>query len=118
MSETKKPNTVIADHPPADGREWSCQCARCGSSCDWSECDWCGGEGVDGHDCGEDCCCCSYPDDNVTCDICCGTGGWWTCLSSASFCLQNPLPGREDIKRGNAEWFVVYDRTEANDVRP
>lgn len=24
--------TVIANHPPQDGREWDCQCARCGST--------------------------------------------------------------------------------------
>ncbi len=43
---------------------------------DWVECWNCGGEGTDGHDCGEDTCCCLYPEDNVTCDICKGKGGW------------------------------------------
>lgn len=50
---------------------------------DWCECWKCGGEGVDGHDCGEDCCCCLYPEDNVRCDICNGKGGWWRCYTCA-----------------------------------
>lgn len=53
-------------------------CARHGEK-EWCECWQCGGEGVDGHDCGEDCCCCLYPEDNMTCDICNGHGGWWRC---------------------------------------
>jgi hypothetical protein len=40
----------------------------------------CGGEGYSGHDCGEDCCCCLHPEDNVRCDICNGKGGWLICL--------------------------------------
>lgn len=43
----------------------------------WVECWQCGGEGSDGHDCGEDTCCCLWPEDNVTCDICLGKGGWY-----------------------------------------
>ena len=42
----------------------------------WIDCDWCGGEGVAGHDCGEDACCCLMPDDNVACQYCDGHGGW------------------------------------------
>ena len=45
----------------------------------WHECEQCGGEGVYGHDCGEDVCCCLYPEDNMRCDICRGKGGWWHC---------------------------------------
>jgi len=26
------PATIMAKYPPQDGREWYCQCARCGSS--------------------------------------------------------------------------------------
>lgn len=29
----RKAFSVIAKLPPNDGREWDCQCARCGSSC-------------------------------------------------------------------------------------
>lgn len=56
-------------------------CPRC-HCCDWvwEECYACGGDGVSGHDCGEDCCCCLYPEDNVRCDICDGAGGWYQCL--------------------------------------
>jgi len=53
-----------------------CQCCSYG----WVRCDACGGEGVSGHDCGEDTCCCLYPEDNVTCDICDGQGGLNECL--------------------------------------
>lgn len=98
---------VIAERPPNDGGEWDCQCARCGSSCDYQVCEQCGGEGVDGHDCGEDCCMCRYPEENMTCGICLGSGGWQTCLSSREWCEGNPLAGREDVKRGNIEWFPV-----------
>lgn len=52
----------------------------CGTEMWWQECDACGGEGLDGHDCGEDCCCCEDPDEpNVRCGVCSGSGGWWTC---------------------------------------
>ena len=42
---------------------------------DWVDCWNCGGEGFSHHDCGEDCCCCLHPEDNVVCDICRGKGG-------------------------------------------
>lgn len=100
--------TIIARVPPEDGREWDCQCARCGSSADHERCDQCD-EGYDGHDCGEDCCMCRYPEDNMICDICNGHGGWYRCLSSPEWCKANPLPGRESVERGNIEWFVVRD---------
>lgn len=38
------------------------------------ECWNCGGEGFSYHDCGEDTCCCLYPEPNVLCDICWGKG--------------------------------------------
>ncbi len=37
-------------------------------------CPNCGGTGYSHHDCGEDCCCCLDPDDNVVCDWCNGKG--------------------------------------------
>ena len=43
---------------------------------DWTECWNCGGDGFSYHDCGEDTCCCLEPEDNVTCDVCMGMGGW------------------------------------------
>ena len=36
----------------------------------------CGGSGFSHHDCGEDTCCCLYPEDNVACDTCDGEGHW------------------------------------------
>lgn len=97
--------TIIAEYPPPDGREWDCNCARCGSSMEHVDCDHCD-DGFDGHDCGEDCCCCAYPEDNVPCDICRGHGGWWQCLSSPEWCQGNPIKGRENIQRGQIEWYT------------
>lgn len=58
-------------------------CERCGGDTYYQTCWNCAGEGTDGHDCGEDCCCCLYPEDNVPCDICDGEGGWHACLDSS-----------------------------------
>lgn len=74
-------------------------CRRCGSSVEWEECDNCK-EGFSGHDCGEDCCNCLNPDDNVPCDICEGASGWYLCCSSAVWCTNNPMPGCEKHARG------------------
>lgn len=56
-------------------------CRRCGC-CEvvWKDCVHCGGKGLDGHDCGEDCCCCLDPEENLRCDMCEGRGGWKWCL--------------------------------------
>lgn len=51
-------------------------CRFCGAQISWHACGVCGGEGVDGHDCGDDACCCAEPLDNVTCEQCGGEGGW------------------------------------------
>ncbi len=75
----------------------SYQCARCGSSVTWEDCEACGGEGFTGHDCGEDSCCCIDPEPNVTCSHCDGRGAFATCLASAEWCSKNPRPGREDV---------------------
>jgi len=48
-----------------------------GEELEWTDCWNCGGTGYDGHDCGEDTCCCLNPDDNVICDVCGGKGGWY-----------------------------------------
>lgn len=56
-------------------------CVECGSQKFPRDCYNCGGEGVSGHDCGEDTCCCHYPEDNVTCGICKGDGGWLQCAN-------------------------------------
>ncbi|MGB3341301.1 MAG: hypothetical protein WBB37_07465 [bacterium] len=54
-------------------------CKKCGNELEWHDCDYCGGSGFSHHDCGEDSCCCLYPEDNVVCDICQGEGGWLQC---------------------------------------
>lgn len=100
--------TVIADHPPNDGRDWDCQCARCGSSLMTEHCGQCE-DGYSDHDCGDDTCCCLYPVLNVPCDLCDGRGFWNVCLSSYEWCQANPLPGREQVPRSKPEWYVVTD---------
>ena len=101
---------VIADKPSpemyAPGLEIDCQCARCGSSAYWEDCTSCE-DGFDGHDCGEDCCCCLQPEENVACEYCDGEGVFHRCMSDPEWCEANPLPGREGIKRGQIEWFTV-----------
>jgi len=53
---------------------------KCGDRLSWRECYNCN-DGFTHHDCGEDCCCCLDPEDNVECDICNGNGGWYVCVS-------------------------------------
>ena len=69
----------------AAGVEIDCQCARCGSSV-FSE-----------RELDED-------DEHVIVHI---------CLSSPAWCEANPLPGRENVKRGEIEWFTFAERPEA-----
>lgn len=70
--------------PPPEGVQVtaSSDCALHGER-QWCECWKCGGMGVDGHDCGEDCCVCLEPEDNMRCDICNGEGGWMRCYTCA-----------------------------------
>lgn len=100
-------DTVIAARPPDDGREWDCQCARCGSSVVYDDCYHCGGGGVvspddwdaeDGWD-GEE--------DEENCTECGGLGGFPCCISDADWCEARPRPGREQTERGKVEWYVV-----------
>lgn len=75
-------------------------CARCGTYAAWYECDNCGGIGLSGHDCGEDCCVCADPEPNVPCEYCRGYGGRWECMNESDWCVAHPLPGKEGVKRG------------------
>lgn len=94
--------SVIADFPPRDGREWDCQCARCGSSCDSTGCECCGNDGwVEGLD--------EYEDHYETCSYCNGRPVRYHCMSSPEWCEANPVEGRGGVKRGAIEWFVVAE---------
>lgn len=42
---------------------------------DWEHCYNCE-DGYSGHDCGEDCCPCLDPEENMVCQVCEGRGGW------------------------------------------
>ena len=97
------------------GYGWESKCARCGSSAPTDDCEHCGGEGVTGHDCGEDCCCCAAPEDKVVRGICWGRGFFESCCSSADYCEAHPMPGRENTPRGHIEYFVygLCDEVEA-----
>jgi hypothetical protein len=95
--------TFIQEFPPRDGKQYECQCARCGGSTEWIDCtEW---DCEDGHreeDWGDD----VVSDmELVVCSVCKGYGGWNNCGNSPEWCNANPLPGREEIKRGEIEWF-------------
>lgn len=76
--QTPPPDGLAA----TDGYDDAEMCPRC-KCCElfWETCECCGGEGVSGHDCGEDCCCCLEPEDNMRCDYCMGKGGHWSACS-------------------------------------
>lgn len=60
-------------------------CEKHGQQRQWRDCYQCGGEGVAGHDCGDDTCCCLHPIDNDRCEVCGGKGGWYQCFTCAPF---------------------------------
>ena len=57
-------------------------CPRC-KCCELviEDCEQCE-DGLSGHECGEDCCCCAEPEDNLRCDYCQGRGYFEVCLGS------------------------------------
>lgn len=61
---------MSADQCPLHGEKYWCECWNCD-------------EGYSDHDCGEDCCVCFHPENNVRCDICNGKGGWYRCYICA-----------------------------------
>ncbi len=65
------------------GEELCPICACCSLS--FMECENCAGDGVHGHDCGEDTCCCLDPEENIVCDICQGKGYFLRCLGGCDF---------------------------------
>jgi hypothetical protein len=96
MSDTRIENGI--EWFRVDEHNEECQCARCGSSCEYLPCWDCGDDLYTHHDCGEDSCACRYPEDNVLCDTCRGRGGRWHCISSPEYCNANPMPGRESVE--------------------
>lgn len=56
-------------------------CPHCGQDLEWMDCDQCE-DGMSFHDCGEDCCACLYPENNVVCGQCGGAAGWHWCSNT------------------------------------
>lgn len=99
---------IVLDHCPQDGREWDCQCARCGSSLTWEACSECGGEGRTAPgELHEQDPLWYHPGDTEVCGGCGGDGGNYFCLSSAEWCEAHPMEGREAMESGRAEWFCI-----------
>lgn len=80
-----------AEGGPDDDRP----CPTCNESLEWVVCQVCDGDGVFGHDCGEDNCPCLEPEDNVACYQCGGDGGWWICPNS--HCSETVVTGTPDL---------------------
>ncbi len=96
-------DNVIAPHPPNDGREWDCQCARCGSTIATDDCPVCAGLGIVDLDR-------EVEFDNMPadeCNTCDGHGHLLSCISGGEWCQAHPLPGRSETPRGAIEWFVI-----------
>lgn len=73
-------------------------CSVCGMEVDAESCDQCE-DGLSGHDCGDDTCCCLRPEPNIICDSCGGTGYWWYCLTCKAYIRQ----GNEVVKKREDE---------------
>lgn len=68
--------------------EWTVRQKTCGH---------CDEFGMSHHDCGEDCCCCEYPENNRKCDECGGEGVHRWCSNCAWDLIQNRyLNGRDE----------------------
>lgn len=64
-------------------------CPKCSRSMLWVDCWNCAGDGYSDHDCGEDTCCCLFPEDNVECDTCDANGGWYACWECNPGCFDD-----------------------------
>jgi len=92
---------IIAESPTPEmyqsGLEIDCQCARCGSICGWQTCEICNGDGL------------AYKGMDQACGECHGHCGYQCCLSDYDWCMANPMEGRENVRRGQVEWFTVKE---------
>lgn len=75
--------------------ETDVQCARCGSSLGFEDCELCPATG-------------HYDTPDPLCEACHGTGHVPWCCSTVEYCDSNPRPGREDVKRHTPEWFHLH----------
>ncbi len=85
----------IETHEQPDGYS-DPTCGRCGGATQWIDCDQCD-EGFSHHECGEDCCVCLEPENNVLCDFCQGSRGRFVCANSRQWCLEHPMAGRREV---------------------
>ena len=69
------------------GSDGAITCAMCDCEAEVDHCEHCE-DGFDGHDCGDDTCCCSWPDENVPCQICYGRGFNYSCLNNDCKALE------------------------------
>lgn len=76
-------------------------CEECGC-CEMvtEPCQQCGGDGVYGHDCGEDCCCCADPEESEPCDLCGGRGYFGVCIGN---CGENGHRSSDDSGQAQPE---------------
>ena len=82
--------------------EYEPPCPRCGGQTDWQECENGCDEGYFYP--GEDDPIQYDPDEELSCDVCQGQGGWWMCVNSFECCTA------EGAKRGTANqarWVVA-----------
>jgi hypothetical protein len=73
----------MSDQLPSETLDTADWCAKHRSEKFWVDCWDCGGNCYTRHDCGEDCCCCLNPEDNVLCETCDGKGGYKLCATCA-----------------------------------
>src|SRR5687768_16729399 len=82
--------------PTLEGRravsETEVQCARCGSSLTFEDCEMCPATGW-------------YGEFDPTCPLCKGSGRVPVCLSAPTWCEDNALPGREEVVSHTPEFY-------------
>jgi len=100
--------TSISARPPKEwyaisGIEIDCQCARCGGYMASERCGSCEDGFVDRYE--EDPL--WYGHELYKCSECDGAGHNQWCGNGADWCEANPMPGRENVRQGEVEWFTV-----------